>query len=64
MLKFFLLILALFAFLLSANSVRTGEITWRGGSVAARRRETPGLFWLLVVAQAGVGALIAWRALA
>ena len=57
----FLLLLALFCVLLAANSIRTGEVAWRGGAVAARRSESPGLFWLLVVAQVAVGAAIAWR---
>ena len=63
MLNAFLLVLAVFSVLLAANAVRTGEVIWRGGSVAARRSDNPGLFWLLVLAQAAIGALIAWRAL-
>ncbi|MEO7431936.1 MAG: hypothetical protein ABIR62_07905 [Dokdonella sp.] len=59
----FLLLLALFTLLLAANSVRTGEVAWRGGNVAARRNDNPGLFWLLVAALVGVGVLIAWRVL-
>lgn len=58
----FLFMLALFAFVLAANSVRTGEVAWRGGAVAARRRDNPALFWSLVLAQVGVSALMAWRA--
>lgn len=60
----FMLVLALFAIIVAAKSVRTGEVAWRGGTVAARRSDSPGLFWVLVVAQAAVGVLIAWRALA
>ena len=57
-----LLVLALFALLLAANSVRTGEVAWRGGALAARRRDNPGQFWLLVVAQVVVGVFVAWKA--
>ncbi len=63
LLNIFLLILALFALLLAANAVRQGQVAWRSGAVAARRRDNPGLFWLLVAAQVLVGVLIAWRAL-
>lgn len=63
MLSAFLLVLALFSLILAANAVRTGEVVWRGGSVAARRSDDPGLFWLLVVAQAAISILIAWQAL-
>lgn len=63
LLTVFLLVLALFAWVLAANAIRTGEVAWRGGAIAAKRSENAGLFWVLVFAEVVVGAGIAWRAL-
>jgi hypothetical protein len=58
----FLYVLALFVCAIAVNSVRTGEVAWRGGTVAARRREEPVLFWVLVALQFAVACVICWRA--
>ena len=51
LMSIFLGALAVTVAILTVQAIRSGEVKWRNGSIAATRSEDPGLFWGIVFLQ-------------